>query len=189
MLRSNIFYMENSIKAWASGKLLISGEYLVLAGATALALPLKFGQEIEIRENASPNLHWTSFQPGSAWFTCDLDPVNYNILATNEPGAASLLSKLLLSAGQLNPSFRDATSGCNVTVTANYPVKWGLGSSSTLIFLVAKWAKVDPFDLFHLVSEGSGYDIAWADRMPMIYYRSKGQVPEITDARPDRKST
>ena len=37
-------------KFHSHGKLLISGEYVVLDGATALALPTKFGQSLEVVE-------------------------------------------------------------------------------------------------------------------------------------------
>ncbi|MBK8344996.1 MAG: hypothetical protein IPL12_17990 [Bacteroidetes bacterium] len=48
---------------YAHGKLLISGEYLVLKGAMALAIPTKFGQRMEVSDDASGEniLHWQSF--------------------------------------------------------------------------------------------------------------------------------
>jgi len=178
--------MTSSINIRANGKLLISGEYLVLAGARALALPLKFGQELQVIENPDPVIRWISRQPGGIWFSCDLDPVECKILATNEPSTASILSKLLLNAHKLNGSFPDHRTGSNVTVTANYPVNWGLGSSSTLISLVARWANVDPYSLFRLVSEGSGYDIACANTSGMIFYRWDGNQPVITATQPGK---
>ena len=184
MLRSNIFSMTSSTNARANGKLLISGEYLVLAGAKALALPLKFGQESEVKENHDPVIQWTSSQPEGVWFTCELDPVEFEIIATNEPVAASDLSRLLQAAHQLNTSFPGNKTGSIVNVTANYPIEWGLGSSSTLISLVARWAKVDPFSLFRLVSEGSGYDLACADQSGMIFYHLDGLKPLIAPAQP-----
>ena len=43
---------------YSNGKLLITGEYLVLDGAEALALPTKFGQNLII-ENASGSISST----------------------------------------------------------------------------------------------------------------------------------
>lgn len=186
MQRSNIFSMESSIKARANGKLLISGEYMVLAGATALALPLKFGQELEVKENPDPVIRWTSSQPGGDWFTCEMDPDGCKIINTNEPATAESLRKLLQAAHKVNASFPDKKNGSIVNMKANYPVEWGLGSSSTLIFLVARWAKVDPFSLFHLVSEGSGYDIACADRTGMIFYRWDRSHSSIIETKPGK---
>ena len=39
---------------------------------------------------------------------------------------------------------------------------WGMGSSSALIANLARWAEIGPFDLFHLLYKGSGYDVAAA---------------------------
>lgn len=186
MQRSNIFSMESSINARANGKLLISGEYVVLTGAKTLAFPLKFGQELQVKENPVPVIRWISRQPGGVWFTCDLDPAECEIRTTNEPGTASSLSKLFQAAHTLNASFPDKKTGSLVNMTANYPVEWGLGSSSTLIFLVAQWAKVDPFSLFRLVSEGSGYDIACAGQTSMIFYQWDGIQPIITETQPGK---
>ena len=178
--------MESSINARANGKLLISGEYLVLAGAKALAFPLKFGQDLQVKENPVPVIHWISRQPEGEWFTCDLDPTECEIKATNKPATASSLRKLFKAAHTLNTSFPDKKTGSLVNVTANYPVEWGLGSSSTLIYLVARWANIDPFSLFRLVSEGSGYDIACADRTTMIFYQWDGIHPVITETQPGK---
>jgi mevalonate kinase len=186
MPRSNIFFMGNSINARANGKLLISGEYMVLAGATALALPLKFGQELLVKEYPVPFIRWTSSEPGNVWFGCDVNPADCEIVSTNDASTASGLSKLLKAARTLNPYFPDKKTGSVVEIKANYPVEWGLGSSSTLISLVAHWAGVDPFALFRLVTEGSGYDIACADRREMIFYRWDGTQPEVTETSPGK---
>ena len=48
-----------------NGKLLISGEYFVLDGAKAFALPCKFGQNFEVNETASEfennSLTWKAY--------------------------------------------------------------------------------------------------------------------------------
>ena len=44
----------------SNGKFLLTGEYLVLKGATALALPLKKGQslDVEILDGNEGLIHW-----------------------------------------------------------------------------------------------------------------------------------
>jgi len=42
------------------GKFLITGEYLVLKGALALAQPLRFGQHMDVKKTTEPILHWKS---------------------------------------------------------------------------------------------------------------------------------
>ena len=175
--------MARNIDFRANGKLLISGEYLVLAGAKALALPLKFGQQIHIKEISDQVIRWTSSQPEGIWFSCELDPFEFNVLTSENP-VSSKLSALVKATQQLTPSFHNSRTGLTVNVEANYPVKWGLGSSSTLISLIAQWAGINPFTLFRTVSEGSGYDIACADHSKMIFYQLNGNEPEITETKP-----
>jgi mevalonate kinase len=54
---------------YSNGKLLITGEYLVLDGAKAFALPTKFGQKLIIEETEGQIIHWKSVdRDGSIWF-------------------------------------------------------------------------------------------------------------------------
>ena len=53
-----------------NGKLLITGEYLVLDGALALALPVSFGQKLEFTYHKEPTdtLRWKSLDHnGMEW--------------------------------------------------------------------------------------------------------------------------
>ena len=47
----------------SNGKFLLTGEYLVLKGATALALPLKFGQSMDVETlDKNENLiYWEAY--------------------------------------------------------------------------------------------------------------------------------
>ena len=42
---------------YSNGKLLITGEYVVLDGAKALALPTKFGQSLLVKDRKSTRLN------------------------------------------------------------------------------------------------------------------------------------
>ena len=55
---------------YSNGKLLITGEYVVLDGAKSLALPTKFGQNLSVEKVDSNQLiHWVSYDhDGSIWF-------------------------------------------------------------------------------------------------------------------------
>ena len=54
---------------YSNGKLLITGEYLVLDGAKALALPTKYGQYLTVTSGTNQEIHWTSFDnDNSIWF-------------------------------------------------------------------------------------------------------------------------
>ena len=58
---------------YSNGKLLITGEYLVLNGAKALALPTKFGQSLEVSSIEEKKIIWTSLDfDKSIWFETEL---------------------------------------------------------------------------------------------------------------------
>ena len=54
---------------YSNGKLLLTGEYVVLDGAKALAVPTKFGQSLKIKQGSNKQFKWTSFDVDkSIWF-------------------------------------------------------------------------------------------------------------------------
>jgi len=83
------------------------------------------------------------------------------------------------AARKLNPDFCNYSTGNHVISTLNYPLLWGLGSSSTLIAAIAGWAEIDPFKLHFEVSGGSGYDIACAINDGPILYSTKNRIPSV----------
>ena len=48
----------------SNGKFMLTGEYLVLKGATALALPLKLGQslDVEVSEENENRIYWNAYK-------------------------------------------------------------------------------------------------------------------------------
>ncbi len=157
--------------SYFNAKLLLTAEYLVLNGAQALAVPLKFGQRLSVEENTQGFISWQSIaHDGSTWFRGKYDLTDFTIIESSDPDIAIHPRRLMLAAKKLNPAFSKSSEGCNVISTLSYPLLWGLGSSSTLIAAVAGWAEIDPFILHFEVSKGSGYDIACAiSNGPLVY--------------------
>ncbi len=154
----------------ANGKLLLTSEYFVLHGAKSLALPLKVGQQLTVSEDfASDSLIWQAFYNGQVWFSCQLNPSDFSVIATNHPGKAETLSKIFQTIKKLNPGFQPK-SGTRMETSLDANPEWGFGSSSTLISLLSQWAKVDPFKLNELVFNGSRFDIACAMADGPIFY-------------------
>ena len=52
----------------AHGKFLLTGEYLVLKGALALAIPLKLGQTLSVETCHGASLQWNAYKPDGPWF-------------------------------------------------------------------------------------------------------------------------
>ena len=62
---------------YSNGKLLLTGEYVVLDGAKSLALPTKYGQSLTIEEIDQQILLWKSLDhKGSIWFEDELSVDN-----------------------------------------------------------------------------------------------------------------
>jgi len=163
----------------ANGKLLLAGEYLVLHGARAIALPLKLGQQMEVSENeASESLDWTAFYRNESWFKCQLNPADFSVLITTDPDKANTLTRIFQTIRQLNPGFFPKAGTQLKTVLESNP-EWGFGSSSTLVSLLAQWAGVDPFELNELIFKGSGFDIACATAEGPIFYTKGNPVQRV----------
>ncbi|MEO1517895.1 MAG: GYDIA family GHMP kinase [Bacteroidota bacterium] len=163
----------------AQGKLLISGEYAVLDGALALALPTKVGQHLEVFDHYSrqAELYWRSLDHQSqCWFETRLQLPDLSCLQTSDDQATQRLQQLLQSAIRQNPDFAHQLPGRLVQTRLDFPRLWGLGSSSTLVHLLAQWAQVDSYDLLADTFGGSGYDLACAAAQgPILYQRINGQ--------------
>ena len=167
----------------ANGKLLLSGEYLVINGAKALAFPICFGQEMNVEFISEPKLIFKSNENNQEWFNTSFTLPNLEILNTSNNSIAIELKNIILSAQTLNKEFLSTQSGYSININANYPLKFGFGSSSTLISLIARWANVNEYALFKMVSNGSGYDIACATQDAPIFYQLVDEIPVITKAK------
>ena len=171
---------------FSHGKLLITGEYVVLDGALSLAIPTKYGQrmEVEFRKSDSDNtLTWYSIDSdGETWYREEFlidesgteEARSVRLHPTelcNINGVSDSLVKILNKACEGNPWFLEGGS-YTVRTYLDFPNNWGLGSSSTLICNIAKWAEVDSFELSDASFGGSGYDIAVGMMGGDILYRS-----------------
>ncbi len=168
---------------YSNGKLLLTAEYGVLDGATALAIPTKFGQDLSITTNeASQNLAWKSFDSdGSLWFTATIEQATLALLETSDSKIGKRLAEILLAARALNPQFLTGNQGLQIVTQLTFNRYWGLGTSSTLINNIALWANINPYKLLNYTFGGSGYDIACAQHNSSILYTLQGKTPKIEE--------
>ena len=153
----------------SNGKFLVTGEYLVLKGALALATPLKFGQSLTVKTVSEPFLHWDAYKPDGPWFSVTLTPQNLDIIDCDAQPKAEKLVQILKAVRELKPNaFND---GLHFETHLDFDPNWGLGSSSTLIANLARWANINPYELLKMTFGGSGYDIACATAEGPIYYQ------------------
>lgn len=166
----------------SNGKLLLTGEYLVLRGAKALAVPLIKGQSIEIEEienEGNPHIMWHAFAPDKLWFKTSFELPSLDIMATDDRKRSAKLQLILLTLKQLNTSIFDGKITYKIKTQLEFEPEWGFGSSSTLIANLTRWAKVDPYTLLNLSIGGSGYDIACATATKPLFYQLKLMRPIV----------
>ena len=170
----------NSLNFYSSGKLMLTGEYLVLAGVLSLALPTKLGQYMRVIEIEEPVIDWTATVKGRDWFSARFNLNDIEVLSSTLNDKASILQDILRTARKLNPDFLKEKVGYKVETNLEFDLDWGLGSSSTLISNVAYWAQCDPYKLNKRIFRGSGYDIACArSAKPLLYRLSADNNTEI----------
>ncbi len=178
---------------FSHGKLLLTGEYLVLDGAKAFALPTNKGQQMTVNMlPGSGNIHWTAKDVnGNIWLNFSfilqevhLIPVTMGTLDTSPE--VIILKNIFENALGLNPYFLNNQTDYEVVTKLQFSTDWGLGSSSTLIANIAKWAEVDSMKLFLNSMDGSGYDVAVAlESQPIIYYlETKKPIWEVANFNP-----
>lgn len=173
---------------YSNGKLLLTGEYVVLDGVKALAIPTQYGQSLQVVSLDELIIHWKSLdEKGKVWFDCTLESKTLKLINSSfyslkedvQENTAETLQSILIEAQKLNSSFLNKKIGFSVVTKLTFPTNWGLGSSSTLINNIANWANVDAYELLKRTFGGSGYDIACAQNNTPIIYQLKDNTPII----------
>jgi mevalonate kinase len=168
---------------FSRGKLLLTGEYAVLDGANALALPTKFGQSLHFSPTIDhPVLQWESYtKTGECWFSAEWESDSLQVTKGHgfpETEKLTALFKVMQREKGIPSTF---FSG-NIKTYLDFDSAWGLGSSSTLISLISKWSNLNAYYLLEKSFGGSGYDIAAATANgPIVYRRNMENIyePEI----------
>ncbi len=146
---------------FAPGKLLLSGEYSVLEGAQAVAVPTFKGQHLKAEALNLDDLHYQAFdENGESWLDF--------LLSKAQSDAEILVQKIMHSA-----LAEEKRKGWSIQTKLDFPRAWGFGSSSTFISLIADWAETDVWPLFFENLKGSGYDVAVAQTGKCISYQLK----------------
>lgn len=167
---------------YSNGKLLITGEYVVLDGAKALALPTKFGQNLVVETIKEEIIIWKSIDAdGIIWFedTFTFDEIIQGEKSESNSKVKNTLIEILKEAFQMNPDYLKKNKGYEIKTQLSFPKNWGLGTSSTLINNIGQWLKIDAFELLQRSFGGSGYDIACAKKNSPILYELKDGQPNF----------
>ena len=157
----------------SNGKILLCSEYLVLEGAKAIALPSKLTQDLQVTKCENKIIEWQSFDDkNELWFEEKFyfsgSDLKYDGKKNKTSEKILLLFKYLLKAKDVKDIL-----GNKFLTKLNFKRDWGLGTSSTFVNNLAKWAKTDPYKLLFSAFNGSGYDIACCDVKNPIFFQKK----------------
>lgn len=154
----------------------------MLDGALALGLPTKLGQWLRVKPLSEGSRHqWRSLLPdGTPWFEATLS-AGGTLLSTTDQQAGKRLEALLSSVEAQRPGFWSHQPLLQFETQLEFEREWGLGSSSTLVAGLARWAGIDPFELLRGTFGGSGYDIACALANKPVLFQRHQQKPAFVE--------
>lgn len=171
----------SNLNIYGHGKLLITGEYLVMEGAEALAVPLQRGQRFVVKSARGADLQWTSLRPdGTIWFQGLFSLLDFTAQESTDDAIADRLTDILTAVTRQNPDFLSDWKGQKVESSLEFAPEWGLGTSSTLIHAIAEWGEVDAWTLYEQTFGGSGYDLACAMADGPIIYKATEEEIHMT---------
>ena len=165
----------------SNGKILLTSEYLVLDGSMSIALPSKLTQKLNIEKIDSDYLHWISYdQNKNIWYEEKFIKKGKTISYLGKKNNISERLIRLFNHIHLHKDVQN-TIGKKFTSRINFNRNWGLGTSSTLVNNLAKWANINPYDLLFSTFNGSGYDVACCDINSPILYRNKNKLIKVEE--------
>ncbi len=153
---------------------MLAGEYAVMCGVEAMALPVRAGQwqyVWEMPAKGVSKLVWQSKDvDGSVWFDCRVDTDIMHVSETSDEACADTLLRLLICIKEQKPELF-AHKNLRIETECEFNRSFGLGSSSTLVCNLSKWSGVDAHVLQERVFGGSGYDVAVGNLgRPLVYW-------------------
>jgi mevalonate kinase len=152
----------------------------VLDGAAALAVPTKQGQSLHIELEKKQTIRWKSWDNlGACWFEATFELPTFSIVSTSDAIIATTLVDFFQVIEAENRFFSKQRNGFRCETRLGFPRNWGLGSSSTLIYMLAEWTNTNPYFLLEKTMGGSGYDLACAGIDSAIIYKRNGINPSI----------
>ena len=174
----------------ARGKLMLTGEYLVLDGARALAIPTRLGQRLRVTPTDEADvLQWASVDRlGRTWLQTGFTRRGLLQAARTDPpsggaGPEQRLARILGGLLRDHKLLWPLGTGLYLETVLEFDRSWGLGSSATLAYLLSAWAGADAYAVNEAAFGGSGYDVATAGAEGPLLYRRRGDRRAVRPVR------
>ncbi|MGQ1784982.1 MULTISPECIES: GYDIA family GHMP kinase [unclassified Saccharicrinis] len=163
-----------------NGKLMLSGEYLVLKGAKVLSVPLKIGQSLNIYNSNENAFTWEATHAKGKWNSVKFND-KLTITSSTDDIFAKQLQKILRNAIKLSPLNLKDLLGKKALTHLEFLPEWGLGSSSTLLHNLSDFFRIDAYKLLKTTFKGSGYDLANAAHQMPIFFLLVNEKPKSVE--------
>ena len=150
----------------------------MLDGALALAVPTKLGQRLEVEKGTQSGvIEWASYgSEDELWFEGRFELGTMHLIESSDKATGERLEQIFQAIQAQQLDFLQHSNGLRFATYLDFPRAWGLGSSSTLLDLLAQYAEADAQQLLQATFGGSGYDIACARAGgPILYQRRRGK--------------
>jgi len=160
---------------FATGKVMLTGEYLVMNGFDCIALPSKLGQWMHVWDFETPQgspdfiIYQAKDINDNVWFETKIILPNFEIM---DPAQVENIQvdRLVGILKMADVEFWQEGKSYRIETQLEFERVWGLGSSSTLVKLFADFLHLDPLNIQFEIFGGSGYDVAIAQlQKPMVY--------------------
>lgn len=131
-----------------------------------------------VKASRSTDLEWTSLDhENKSWFESSISLYDFSATETTDEALSAKLKNIFKWCARLNCEFLDKWNAFKIETKLEFPRDWGLGSSSSLIALIAQWAEIEPLELYYKVEDGSGYDVAAAAASgPILFWSTEDEV-------------
>jgi len=161
---------------FAPGKIMLTGEYLVMNGFDCLAVPTKLGQWMHIWEFETPDglsdfiMYQAKDNSENVWFETKILLPNFELV---DPAQVENIqvNRLVGILKMTDTEFWQEGKSYRIETVLEFDRNSGLGSSSTLVKLFSDYLNIDPLKIQFDIFGGSGYDVAIAKfQKPLIYW-------------------
>ncbi len=124
-------------------------------------------------------IEWETYVMDKLWFTARFRLKDMEILDSSDQKTAVFIRDLLKEGGKLQPELQLSYQGFSIQNHIDFDIRWGLGSSSSLVSNLAYWLDIDPYALYRSTFQGSGYDVFCARANGPMTFQLKNDRCEI----------
>jgi mevalonate kinase len=123
------------------------------------------------------------------WFEGKIDPQSGIVNGGTDEAVAKKLTEVFQYILAIYPDFLQRTKVNTLTTQLEFDRHWGLGSSSTLVYLLSQWVDINPYAMQYRIFGGSGYDIACAEADGPIFFEKWLNVKKLAVEKADYAPT